>query len=399
MSYKRSHDDLEYEPTVPKRKLDEISLLSQSESQSIQSQTTPQNQSQTQSLIQTKIPNNKEESEDSKMCNISAHDSGESMDCEPQQLSSNSSTNVSQNGAKCESIVESDDDDDYDTDPDIIIPYLNRFQESYQSSLSIYSSRLEKLELSDALKCTNDLFAVAIDNYMKEHNGFAHKTQMDLSGVQNVRREFDQLLIGSLNSHKFNANSEKSDTTSKSSFDGLSFDYSSYSYIFDDKLAKVISFMCRIESKICSDMKSIYESYEKLLSDLILIEYRLAIIIEMFHHMTDIEPQKFLPSLPFIQNVPDLIGYINSLYDEENELPIKDESSNERMQAIVNQFRAMHKRIRDAMDGLHALSCIIMEKKTEVIDRVHTFYKKAEQIFFSEPSYMFQTKDNTSRCL
>jgi hypothetical protein len=115
--------------------------------------------------------------------------------------------------------------------------------------------------------------------------------------------------------------------------------------------------------------------------------------------MTDIEPQKFLPSLPYIQNVPDLIGYINSLYDEENELNIKDESTNERMQAIVNQFRAMHKRIRDAMDGLHALSCIIMEKKTEVIDRVHTFYKKAEQIFFSEPSFMFQTKDNPSRCL
>ena len=393
MSYKRSHDDSEYEPTVPKRKLDEMTLLSQSECHSPQNQLTSSDGSQSQpqqSLLQKKTDN-----EETNSC---ANDCEEPMICEPQEMSSNGT----QSQTNPETTVESEDDDDYDTDPDIIIPYLNRFEESYQSSLSIYSSRLEKLSLSDALKCTNDLFAVAIDNYMKEHNGFTHKTQIDLSGVQNVRREFDQLLGGSQNCHKLTTNSNSTDINTISSNScslGLSFDCNSYCYIFDEKLAKVISFMCQIESKICSDMKSIYDSYEKLLSDLILIEYRLAIIIEMFHHMTDIEPQKFLPSLPFIQNVPDLIGYINSLYDEENELQIKDESSNERMQAIVNQFRAMHKRIRDAMDGLHALSCIIMEKKTEVIDRVHTFYKKAEQIFFSEPSYMFQTKDNTSRCL
>lgn len=158
--------------------------------------------------------------------------------------------------------------------------------------------------------------------------------------------------------------------------------------------------MCAIESKICRDMRHIYLSYEKLLQDLVVIEYRLAVIIEMFHHMTDVEPHKFLPSLPYMQNVPDLIGYINSLYDNQhedsNELTLE---ANEPMQAMVNQFRSMHKRIRDAMDGLHALSCIIMEKKTEVIDRVHTFYKKAEHIFFSEPSFMFQSKDTASRCL
>lgn len=299
--------------------------------------------------------------------------------------------------ARVEAMAESDSEDESDSDPEIIIPYLSRFQESYESSLEIYTSRLEKLELSDALKCTNDLFAVAIDNYSKEHNGFAHNTPMDLSGVHNVRREFDLLLDGrhpsgqSCCAHRQSEQSSSSSQTCQSCYWRLSHT--------DDKLAKVLSLMSEIESKICSDMRSIYESYERLLWSLIQIEYRLAIIIEMFHHMTDVEPQKFLPSLPYLQNVPDLIGYINSLYDQELESNLKDESNSARMEAIVTQFRAMHKRIRDAMDGLHALSCIIMEKKTEVIDRVHTFYKKAEQIFFSEPSYMFQTKDTTSRCL
>jgi hypothetical protein len=371
MSYKRSHDELEYEPTIPKRKLDEIQFIS-NESQLNETQSQQQSQQSTHLSPE----------ECSKSSNFE-----EFMDCDQ-----SCEENVTNNKNVDKTEVEEEEEDDYDTDPDIIIPYLHRFEDSYQSSLSIYSSRLDKLELSDALKCTNDLFVVAIDNYEKEHNHFTHQIQIDLSGIHNVRREFDRLLIGNksrLNfddsNHKFWLNSSPNQTNT---------------YVcFDDKLSKVIAFMCQIENKICSDVKKIYLNYEKLLESLVMIEYRLGIIIEMFHHMTDIEPQKFLPSLPYIQNVPDLIGYINSLYDEENELNIKDESTNERMQAIVNQFRAMHKRIRDAMDGLHALSCIIMEKKTEVIDRVHTFYKKAEQIFFSEPSFMFQTKDSPSRCL
>ena len=437
-------------------------------------------------------------------------------------------------------MADSDDsDDDSDTDPDIIIPYLNRFRESYESSLEIYTSRLDKLELSDALKCTNELFAVAIDNYTKEHNGFAHNTAIDLSGVHNVRREFDLLLDGShrregsaqtlrdQSSYRWQSGQHSTDQSSAQSQQSVygqhstdqslshsqhstngqhsaygqhsndgqhwtngqhstnqssshsqqsvygqhstdqsssqsphwtngqhsaygqplaygqhsadshhSYDSSQSSsqspycshnwsqshpnatqtsaegsvlqtdcrqtsdcFPTDEKLAKVLRLMSAIESEICLAMRAIYWSYESLLSSLIQIEYRLSVIISMFHHMTDVEPVAFLPSLPYMQNVPDLIGYINSLYEQELDVSLKDESNSVRMQAIVSQFRAMHRRIRDAMDGLHALSCIIMEKKTEVIDRVHTFYKKAEQIFFSEPSFMFPTKDTTARCL
>lgn len=310
---------------------------------------------------------------------------GQSQECEPEHSCRRHGADQSDSGHERQSRVEpmeseSDSESDAEeTEPDMIMPYLDRFQESYESSLEIYSSRLAKLELSDALKCTNDLFAVAIDNYAKEHIGFAHTITRDLSGVENVRREFCQLVRRQL---------PHTDPTVHA--------------LSDAKLAKVLAHMLAIETKICADMSTIYESYEQLLVALVSIEYRLSVVIAMFHHMTEVEPLQFLPQLPYMQNVPDLIGYVNSLYDQtgpqrqrDTELTLRDETNNQVMQAIVNQFRAMHRRIRDAMDGLHALSCIIMEKKTEVIDRVHTFYKKAEQIFFAEPSFMFQSKDKS----
>lgn len=72
----------------------------------------------------------------------------------------------------------------------------------------------------------------------------------------------------------------------------------------------------------------------------------------------------------FLKTVPMIWYNMNTLYDDDNELNIKEEPNNKKMQTIVNQFHAMHKRIRDAVDRLHELWCIIMEKKTEVISEI-----------------------------